>query len=225
MASKPDNNIDLVMISTTTTTTTTLSPIKAKATILMTVSTTPTIIRTTTPKTSTIMKTTPAIAIAAAGAAITKTPALTSATRTTTSVVQTKLSENRGKWPPRLHPIKGADRLGGQFRKNKTATARTTTPMTAVALEKTLVTQQPSNLSKNLNGDGVGDGDSGSIRSKENISPQKTIDYNSIAEEFTEQNGTVIDLIMQTQLKTEPITTPEPRKDTTCLIFVTYACP
>lgn len=47
-------------------------------------------------------------------------------------------------------------------------------------------------------------------QTNENILPQKTIDYNSIAEEFTDENDTVIDLIMQTQLKTEPITTPEP---------------
>lgn len=219
MASKPDNNIDLVMIGTTTS-----SPIKAKPTIPMAsiapapaataaTTTTATIIKTT-PKTivtfpTTIVKTTPVIAIAAAGAAITKTIASTPATRASTTNVQTKLSENRGK--VRLHHLhlqnKNAERVGGQYQKNKIA-VRTTTPMTAVVLEKSLVTQQPI-LSKKLNGGG---GSSGNPPN-ENVLPQKTIDYNSITEEFTEQNETGIDLILQTQLKTEPITTPEPRKN------------
>lgn len=200
--------------------TTKSTPIKPRVTITMTstappppppAATTPTtIIIKTTPKTivtfpSAIVKTTPVIVIAAAGAAITKTIASTPATRTSTAIVQTKLSENRGK--VRLHHLhlqnKNAERMGGQYQKNKIA-VRTTTPMTAVVLEKSLVTQQPI-PPKKLNG---GSGAS----SNENVLPQKTIDYNSIAEEFAEQNDTVIDLIMQTQLKTEPITTPEPRK-------------
>lgn len=214
MASKPDNNIDLVMIGTTKST-----PIKPKVTVTMTstappppvaAATTPTTIIKTTPKTivtfpSTIVKTTPVIAIAAAGAAITKTIASTPATRTTTAIVQTKLSENRGK--VRLHHLhlqnKNAERAGGPYQKSKIA-VRTTTPMTAVVLEKSLVTQPPVPPKKLNGGSGV--------PSNENVLPQKTIDYNSITEEFAEQNETVIDLIMQTQLKTEPITTPEPRK-------------
>lgn len=63
--------------------------------------------------------------------------------------------------------------------------------MAAVVLEKSLVTQQPN------------------AASNENVVIQEKKDYNSIARE---ENDTVIDLIMQTQLKTEPITTPEPRK-------------
>lgn len=70
--------------------------------------------------------------------------------------------------------------------------------MTAVVLEKVLVSTQPVIPDKN------------EIHTNENVLPQKTIDHNSIAEEYTDQNNTVIDLIMQTQLKTEPITTPEP---------------
>ncbi|XP_055322734.1 uncharacterized protein LOC129578351 isoform X1 [Sitodiplosis mosellana] len=76
---------------------------------------------------------------------------------------------------------------------------QTTTPMTVVVLEKVLVSTQPVFPEKF------------DVQTNENVLPQKTIDYNSIAEEFTDQNDTVIDLIMQTQLKTEPITTPEPR--------------
>lgn len=70
--------------------------------------------------------------------------------------------------------------------------------MAVVVLEKVLVSTQPVLPEKN------------DIHTNENVLPQKTIDYNSIAEEITDQNDTVIDLIMQTQLKTEPITTPEP---------------
>lgn len=67
-----------------------------------------------------------------------------------------------------------------------------------VVLEKVLVSTQSVYLEK------------ADVQTNENVLPQKTIDYNSIAEEFSDQNNTVIDLIMQTQLKTEPITTPEP---------------
>lgn len=70
--------------------------------------------------------------------------------------------------------------------------------MTAVVLEKVLVSTQAVFVDKF------------DVQTNENVLPQKTIDYNSIAEEFTDQNDTVIDVIMQTQLKTEPITTPEP---------------
>lgn len=70
--------------------------------------------------------------------------------------------------------------------------------MPAVVLETVLVSTQPAIPDKN------------DIQTNENVLPQKTFDYNSIADDFTDQNGTVIDLIMQTQLKTEPITTPEP---------------
>lgn len=49
------------------------------------------------------------------------------------------------------------------------------------------------------------------ILTNENVVPQKTIDYNSIAEEYIERNDTTIDLILHTSLRTEPVTTPEPR--------------
>lgn len=77
--------------------------------------------------------------------------------------------------------------------------------MTVVVLEKVLVSTQPVYPERF------------DVQTNENVLPQKTIDYNSIAEEFIDQNDTVIDLIMQTQLKTEPITTPEP---STYLIYL-----
>lgn len=70
--------------------------------------------------------------------------------------------------------------------------------MTVVVMGNVLVSTQPVLPEKN------------EIQTNENVLPQKTIDYNSIAEEFTGQNDSVIDPIMHTQLKTEPITTPEP---------------
>lgn len=76
----------------------------------------------------------------------------------------------------------------------------TTTPMPVVVMGKVLVSTQ-SVFPEKFDG-----------QTNENVLPQKTIDYNSIAEEFVDQNDTVIDLIMQTQLKTEPVTTPEPSK-------------
>lgn len=79
--------------------------------------------------------------------------------------------------------------------------------MAVVVLEKVLVSTQPVFPEKF------------DVQTNENVLPQKTIDYNSIAEEFTDQNDTVIDLIMQTQLKTEPITTPEPSTLLKCYAF------
>lgn len=70
--------------------------------------------------------------------------------------------------------------------------------MTTILLDKEQVGTQPTLSEKD------------DIQTNENMLPQKTIDYNSIAEEFTDRNDTAIDLIMQTQLKTEPVTTPEP---------------
>lgn len=81
--------------------------------------------------------------------------------------------------------------------------------MAVVVLEKVLVSTQPVYPEKY------------DIQTNENVLPQKTIDYNSVAEEITDQNDTVIDLIMQTQLKTEPITTPEPSK----IDFIALAAP
>lgn len=72
------------------------------------------------------------------------------------------------------------------------------TPVTVVVLEKVLVSTQPVYPEKF------------DVHTNENVLPQKTIDHNSIAEEFIDQNDTFIDSIMHTQLKTEPITTPEP---------------
>lgn len=112
----------------------------------------------------------------------------------------------------RLHHLhlqnKNADR-GSQFHKN--SFVQVTTPITAVVLEKVLVTTHPVLPAK-----------FGSSHT-DTVNPQKTIDYNSIAEEFTDQNDTVIDLIMQTQLKTEPITTPEPRMCSFNAIYV-FSC-
>lgn len=100
-----------------------------------------------------------------------------------------------------------------QFHKNNIAIVQTTTPMTAVVLEKVLVTTQPVYPAKF------------GIQSNENVLPQKTIDYNSVAEEFTDnQNETVIDLIMQTQLKTEPVTTPEPSMILILHLLYSFVC-
>lgn len=79
--------------------------------------------------------------------------------------------------------------------------------MAVVVLEKVLVSTQPVFPEKF------------DVQTNENVLPQKTIDYNSIAEEFIDQNDTVIDLIMQTKLKTEPITTPEPSILLKCYAF------
>lgn len=54
------------------------------------------------------------------------------------------------------------------------------------------------------------------LETNENASPQKTIDYNSIVDEFIEQNDTIV---IPTHLKTEPITTPEPSMHTHTHIF------
>lgn len=71
--------------------------------------------------------------------------------------------------------------------------------MSTIILEQQVASTQPTFALKN------------DILTNENLVPQKTIDYNSIAEEYVERNDTAIDLIMQTSLRTEPVTTPEPR--------------
>lgn len=70
--------------------------------------------------------------------------------------------------------------------------------MSSILLEKEPIITQPTFIDRN------------DIRTNENLVPLKTIDYNSIAEEIVERNETAIDAIVQTQLKTEIVTTPEP---------------
>lgn len=183
MASKPENNVDLITSSSTST------------------STTPT------PRTRT---TTPRTAVLTTIKTITSTAIIPTA-----ATILTKSPENRGKM--RLHHLhlqnKNADKGSVQFHKNNIAIVQTTTPMTAVVLEKVLVTTQPVYPAKF------------GIQPNENVLPQKTIDYNSVAEEFTDnQNETVIDLIMQTQLKTEPVTTPEPSMILILHLLYSFVC-
>lgn len=52
--------------------------------------------------------------------------------------------------------------------------------------------------------------DRNDMQTNENLIPLKTIDYNSIAEEIVERNESAIDAVVQTHLKTEIVTTPEP---------------
>lgn len=72
--------------------------------------------------------------------------------------------------------------------------------MSTLILVKEPMSTQPTFIDRN------------DIQTNENLVPQKTIDHNSIAEEVHDRNDTAIDVIVQTQLKTEPVTTPEPSK-------------
>lgn len=183
MASKPEKNINLITSSTSTSTASGLIPAITTTTIATT-------------RTTAVTKPTVRLRTISIKTLTTTTTTTTSAP--TPAINLKKTIENRGKM--RLHHLhlqnKNADR-GSQFHKNNVI--QVTTPITAVVLEKVLVTTHPVVPAKF------------GLSNSDNVNPQKTIDYNSIAEEFTDQNDTVIDLIMQTQLKTEPITTPEPR--------------
>lgn len=92
------------------------------------------------------------------------------------------------------------DSLHRQFQKITTTATTIALAPTTILLDKEQVSTSPILSEKD------------DILTNEGLLPQKTIDYNSIADEFADQNNTAVDLVMQTQLKTQPATTPEPSK-------------